>query len=137
MCQKAKQSQITSIKGLLLKNQIKYTQVFPKRLWSISNIRTIMRLHTKYLLWPSKVFRGRKDYRAISFCSQNFNSTYLAKDTNHEKPLVCNLLVYDACHYKGACKMFPDVDWLSKTCIQAKGEYFEWQGRIKGSKINE
>lgn len=32
-----------------------------------------------------------------------------------KNPWVCNLLVYDACHYKGACKMFPDVDWLSKT----------------------
>lgn len=72
---------------MLLKNQIKYTQSFPKWLWSISNIRTIMRLHTKYVLWPSKIFRGRKDYRAISFCSLNLNSTYLAKNTNHEKPL--------------------------------------------------
>ena len=28
--------------------------------------------------------------------------------------------------------MFPEVD-----CIQAKDEYFEWQRRIKGSKIDK
>ena len=52
-------------------------------------------------------------------------------------PWVCNLSVYDGCPYWGVWKIFPEVDLSSKKCIQAKGEYFEGQGRIKGSKINK
>lgn len=56
--------------------------------------------------------------RAISFCSPNLNSPLWKNDTHHERPLGLQFIRVNK-------------------YIQAKGEFFEGQRPIKGSKINK
>jgi hypothetical protein len=112
------------------------TVVAPKRiqiyLWSISDICTTMRLHTKHALWPRIIVSPTPLFpvRLLSVPHILIQPTWKkCKSRNALQSSISQEMGDHPCW--GGWKMFPEVDRSPYKCIQVKGRDEETSKRVK------